>query len=336
MQDVNVSDEKKQQLRSEFKRHLAVERADRKDNGSVLSDAFFPSRTNIGIDFWDIFTSNDSIQLCREKLENYFEHTAKRKTPKSDSYTYITAIKKLKSFIDSDYGGINKFLGLPEIENPAKNEYANPISISDKTTKVNSSKTFLEVPCPCCDEIDKYLLRWDDLENYSLQESALDKLFLRTYPYNTEIDDILVKVSTLNDFYSTNIFSPFQIAKHILVLNIDERLSVGDVTLVNEIAKVRMNNNSLKNFYSFATKYCSHHNPLDFPIYDSYVDRLLRYFRDTDGFFAFNNNDLKQYADFKNILIKFRNYYKLEAYNLKEIDKYLWQLGKETFPKKYK
>ncbi|UTW70364.1 hypothetical protein KHA80_07545 [Anaerobacillus sp. HL2] len=39
-----------------------------------------------------------------------------------------------------------------------------------------------------------------------------------------------------------------------------------------------------KNFYSFATKYCSHHNPLDYPIYDSYVDEVLRHFRNRDGF----------------------------------------------------
>lgn len=32
---------------------------------------------------------------------------------------------------------------------------------------------------------------------------------------------------------------------------------------------------SASNFYSFASKYCSHHNPLDYPIYDIYVDEVL-------------------------------------------------------------
>lgn len=96
-----------------------------------------------------------------------------------------------------------------------------------------------------------------------------------------------------------------------------------------------MGNGSVKNFYSFATKYCSHHKPLDFPIYDSYVDHLLRYFRDIDGFFNFKNDELKNYSHFKNVLIKFRDFYGLEPYSLKDIDKYLWQLGKEKFPKKY-
>ena len=173
------------------------------------------------------------------------------------------------------------------------------------------------------------------LENYSLQESALNKLFFQTYPNNTNIDDVLIKVSSLNDFYSTNIFSPFQVAKHIISLNIDARLVAGDVTLVNDIAKVTMDNGTVRNFYSFATKYCSHHMPLEFPIYDSYVDRLLRYFRDTDRFSRFSSDDLKDYEKFKNILIQFTSYYRLEPYNLKEIDKYLWQLGKEKFPRTY-
>lgn len=85
----------------------------------------------------------------------------------------------------------------------------------------------------------------------------------------------LIKVSALNDFYSTNIFSPFQVAKHIINLDIDDRLQVGDVTLVNDIAKVTMDNGKVENFYFFATKYCSHHKPIDLPIYDSYVDKLF-------------------------------------------------------------
>ena len=58
-------------------------------------------------------------------------------------------------------------------------------------------------------------------------------------------------------------------------------------------------------------------------------------FRDTDNFYEFGNEKLKDYVSFKNILIEFRRYYSLEQFNLKEIDKYLWQLGKEKFPKNY-
>lgn len=192
----------------------------------------------------------------------------------------------------------------------------------------------MKIPNPSKDEVKKYLQKWDSLDNYVLQESSLDKLFLKTYPNNTDINDILIKASSLNDFYSTNIFSIFSVAKHILELNIDERLKAGDETLVNDIAKIIINNKN-KNFYSFASKYCSHHYPTEYPIYDNYVERVLLYFKKRDKFDDFTKEDLKNYKTFKKILITFKNFYKIDEYDLKEIDKYIWQLGKEYFPKKY-
>lgn len=153
-------------------------------------------------------------------------------------------------------------------------------------------------------------------------------------PKEEDIIDILLKSSALNNFYSTNIFSIYPVAKHITSLGIDARLKVGDVTLVREIQYVTISDVQ-KNFYSFATKYCSHHNPLDFPIYDSFVDAVLRYFRDRDGFSEFQDGDLKDYVLFKSILMDFRNFYGLEKFTLKQIDQYVWQLGKEYFPKNY-
>lgn len=73
-----------------------------------------------------------------------------------------------------------------------------------------------------------------------MQEKALDKLFLETYPYNIDIREILIKASTLNDFYSTNIYSIFQVTKHIRNLNIDKKLYYKDTTIVDEIALVNM------------------------------------------------------------------------------------------------
>ena len=187
---------------------------------------------------------------------------------------------------------------------------------------------------PSTEQVEHYLHRWDELDNYHLQEDALNKLFYDLCPENTEISDVLLKVATLNDFYSTNIFSVYSVAKRILSLNIDTRLKKGDVLLVSDIQKVTINGVE-KNFYSFATKYCSHHKPLDYPIYDSYVEKILCYFRDRDLFTSFKTPELRNYSDFKKILIDFRSFYGLEQYNLKEIDKYLWQLGKKYFPNNY-
>lgn len=191
-----------------------------------------------------------------------------------------------------------------------------------------------DIPRPCKDEVEKYLEKWDSLENYLLQEKSLNKLFFKTYPDNSDIDDILIKASSLNDFYSTNIFSIFPVAKHILNLNIDKRLKLGDESLVNDIANVNIGGKE-KHFYSFATKFCSHHYPKMYPIYDSFVEKVLMYFKNKDEFSEFKRNDLKDYHMFKSILIDFKKYYSIDEYSLKDIDKYIWQLGKQFFPKKY-
>ena len=193
----------------------------------------------------------------------------------------------------------------------------------------------LKIQKPCQEELKKWLYKWDEMENYRNQESALNKLFHETYPKNIDLDEILIKVATLNDFYSTHILNIFEVAKHIKnIENLDYRLQTGDESLVNEIAEVGLKTNKGKNiiFYSFATKFCSHHNNKDFAIYDSYVEKILMHFKKCDNFsneFT-KKEDLKEYPKFKNILIDFRKYYKLDC-NLKKLDRYLWQLGREYF-----
>jgi len=204
----------------------------------------------------------------------------------------------------------------------------------DKYKSNNSGRT--EVPeykKPSKEEVQKYLNKWDKLENYVLQEKALGKLFIKTYPKNENIEDVLIKVCSLNDFYSTNIFSPFKVAKHIVKLGIDNYLENDELNIVNKIASVDVGSKEI-NFYSFATKYCSHHKPDVFPIYDDYVGKMLVHFNKIYKFYD-KTTDLKNYHDFTDVLSKFKAHFDLSSFSLKEIDRYLWLAGKEFFPKKY-
>lgn len=99
-------------------------------------------------------------------------------------------------------------------------------------------------------------------------------------------------------------------------MKIDERLKNGDSSLVNDIANVKINNKN-KFFYSFASKYCSHHNAIEFPIYDYFVDRMLWYFQKNDKFSNFKKDDLKDYTIFKRVLNDFKKFYDID--NLIEI-----------------
>lgn len=188
------------------------------------------------------------------------------------------------------------------------------------------------IPRPCPEQVKIYLEKWEKLDAYPEQEKALDKLFLELCPKNEKIKDILLKCATLNNFYSTNIFSVFPVAKHILELDIDGRLTKEDISLVDELQTVNIRG-EIHKFYSFASKYCSHHKPEVFPIYDSYVDRVLRHFRKENKFCTFKNEELKNYREFIRILNRFKNYYGLTKFNLKDIDRYLWLLGKKYYPK---
>lgn len=193
----------------------------------------------------------------------------------------------------------------------------------------------INIPKPNKKIIEEYLIKWDNLEDhYIWQESSLAKLFHKDYKYNTDLNEILIKCSCLNDFYSTNIFLIYPVAKNIYDLKIDKRLKDGDPSLVNDIARVTISGKE-KVFYSFASKYCSHHNNIEFPIYDYFVDRMLMYFKSKDKFAKFTKDDLKDYVKFKDILIRFKKFYNIDEYNLRDIDKYLWIAGKEYFPKKY-
>jgi hypothetical protein len=183
--------------------------------------------------------------------------------------------------------------------------------------------------------ISEYLGKWERLENYRLQEASLGLLFHSLCPENKKIEHVLLKVSALNDFYSTNIFDTYSIAKHILTRDTDARLDANDYSLVNDIAQIAIKAKT-KNFYSFASKYCSHHKPTSYPIFDSFVEKMMLHYKSVDNFNGFDKVDLKDYGRFIEIIKSFQSFYKLEKFSLREIDIFLWLAGKEWFPKKYK
>jgi hypothetical protein len=182
--------------------------------------------------------------------------------------------------------------------------------------------------------IDSYLNKWDSLENYTLQEKSLGLLFNEFCLGNTKLEYVLLKVTALNQFYSTRIFDTYSVAKHILKMDVDQRLERRDCSLVNELALITIKGKQI-NFYSFASKYCSHHVPEAFPIYDSFVEKMLWHYVGVDNFTSFKKAELKQYARYVQIIAAFREFYGLENFSLRQIDIFLWLAGKEFFPPKH-
>ena len=306
------------ELRALYRSFLHSQNISPLTNNTAYTDTFYLWRKGSEDLFWNAVTAPDFENSAKNALIKALTENSTGNV-KSLVNSYLSHLRRFRLFLASD--------GTAEPSAPRQEKTTNRAYTRKK-------KMDIDVPDPSINQVEFYLEKWDSLENYHLQEDALNKLFFELCPKNTDVLDILLKASTLNDFYSTNIFAIYPVAKHIRDLGIDARLKAGDVTLVGDIQYVPIGN-TLRNFYSFASKYCSHHNPLEYPIYDSYVDEVLRYFRNNGDFSDFPDGDLKDYAKFKSILIDFRTFYGLDKYNLKQIDQYVWQLGKDYFPKNY-
>ena len=72
--------------------------------------------------------------------------------------------------------------------------------------------------------------------------------------------------------------------------------------------------------------------PDAYPIYDSFVDRLLWEYQRLDRFSAFKRNDMwSDYLKYRQIIEDYRQFYGLTEFSFKQLDKFLWQYGKECF-----
>ncbi|MBQ8703757.1 MAG: hypothetical protein IJ524_05230 [Bacteroidales bacterium] len=193
---------------------------------------------------------------------------------------------------------------------------------------------------PSAAEADHYWQQWMTLNRYRSAEEALARLFRpRKDKEYLDRSDLLIKCSTLNDFYSTSIYSVYRVVEHYMgVENLGQRMAQGDLSLVEELRNVPTSDagERTRDFYSFATKFCAHHNAEAFPIYDSYVDKMLRELRNRDRKLKFLNNDLKDYRKFRDIVCRMREAYGITNLTFRQVDIMLWLAGKEYFPITYK
>lgn len=195
---------------------------------------------------------------------------------------------------------------------------------------------------PSKDEMDRIsalLEQEPSFMHYKYEVSALEWLF-KSYPTNTNLDEIIIKVACLDRLYSTNITKSYkipQVAQHIRKLNFDDRVQKGDITLVDDIAnfsRAQIEGQGGKQILSFASKYCVWHSSVvygkdDFVIIDSIVKTKLKEFNEEYSFAPkFSKKDLKDYKKYKEILERFREFFGLKECSFRDIDRYLWRLGK--------
>ena len=188
------------------------------------------------------------------------------------------------------------------------------------------------------------------MEPYAMQEEILQRL-VKKYPDHKNKAAVETKVKTLNLYYSTYIMATSRMTEHIYseIDDFDARLKRGDRSLVNDIAKVKINGKEY-DFYSFATKYCALHQPKKFPIYDDIVGSVLtKLFEDGNlpPYECTRKRNVKNGYSRTGFATKLRDYdfyvavYDrfMELYGLKdkltyrEVDNYLWGAFKMAGPK---
>ena len=182
---------------------------------------------------------------------------------------------------------------------------------------------------PTADLVREYIRKFDDDSNAAAADEAIGLLF-KSYPRNEEYTHVLLKAIAINSLYAAKVMAIVSLAKHITKRAIDKRLVNGDPNLVHDIACLELANGKKKRFYSFATKYCHWHNPESYPLYDQYVDWIIRRYNKEYRFGEkFTAEELKHYERLKAIIEKFREHFGLRDFSFKEIDKFLWRYGKE-------
>lgn len=142
--------------------------------------------------------------------------------------------------------------------------------------------------------VDAIINEFDNREQ--LKEDSLEMLFRGFLDYEYDSRMILVKVTCLNEFYSTRLNSnpakenPSRklavdiatMAKHIVKLaeeqGLGDLIAGGDAKAVDLIRWIPAKDaGAYSDAYSFATKYCSWHNPEAYPIVDGFSKAMVYY-----------------------------------------------------------
>jgi len=301
----------KKTLRQNFTGYMKNRFPEDKYIGSTVSLAFHAERhgDELGVNFDDIIARREIPDCYQKNLENSFIGKGSS-NPSYRAKGYTKALQYLLDFIKGE-------------PIPVRGQETGDVK-PQRTRRTSSS---VEIERPTKETVRKYLAQWEQKPNFEAHWEALHLLFTQTFPCNTNINEVLIKYSSVSVLNAVRDFGEaYDFAQHIVSLNIDSRLKEGDVQLVNDISRP---DGIKKQMFSIATKYCSHHNPEVFPIYDRYVEKALVRYQEIDVFSDFREGGLRDYPTFKKAIIAFRREYGLEAFSFTETDRYLWLFGQE-------
>lgn len=164
-----------------------------------------------------------------------------------------------------------------------------------------------------------------------LAEDALRQL-RECFPENVDPAQVILKVIALNRLYSSRVLDKDieDLAKCIVDNHLDPLLEEGSPRVIDLIIGCCQG----RHYYSFATKFCSWHNPTAYVIYDGNVNECLWQYKKRDKFAAFRRDDLYDYEKLATVVRAFQVHYGLQSFTVREIDKFLWRVGERLLQTK--
>ncbi|MGJ8646807.1 MAG: hypothetical protein ACSHXJ_07915 [Marinomonas colpomeniae] len=181
----------------------------------------------------------------------------------------------------------------------------------------------------------RVVLSQHDEDGGNLINASLSKLFSSLHDESNQYE-VSIKVAALNQIYSTAIQYTTPVVDKIVSQVDNQHIKLNEeeyAVLVDDISKVSWVSNTSgkthsRNNMSFCSKYIHFLSGYKLPIYDSYIWIVmvgyLKQYHNSKLSFA----NPKSYNDFYAVFKEFKNKCNLHSYSNYEIDKYLWQYGK--------
>lgn len=184
------------------------------------------------------------------------------------------------------------------------------------------------------------ILHQHDTDGGNAINDSLSKLF-DSLSNEENPHEVAIKVAALNQIYSTAIQYITPVVEKI-ILEIDNShtsysfeqyvASVDKISTVSWVSPTTSKNHTRCNL-SFSSKYIHFLSGRKIPIYDSYIWILLVGYMSQKYNNSISFATPKTYTQFYDVFIKFKAEYKLNSYSNYDIDKYLWQHGKNLINK---
>ena len=184
----------------------------------------------------------------------------------------------------------------------------------------------MNITIPSREDVQRALREYEQ-GDYGRVDRAISSLIAQ-YNTNDRIEPVLLKATVINSLYSTNVYGIYTMAEHIVAVGVDKYLTEKSPDVVDLIAHATIGGKK-RCFYSFASKYCSFHDPETYPIYDSVVWWMLQQLRKARKIRKFKDSELDHYSGFQRLMIEIRDKLEMTDLSLRQFDKAFWIIGKQ-------